>query len=231
MCEAESSNKDAYNVRTRTTASVLAVLLGAAGFVNHGLFEIMQGNTPTPGLFIDAISPEHRFWIHGTEAAFTLIPNFLITGILVTIIGLFVIIWSICFMHTRHGATVFLLLMILSTFFGGGIGHIVVFVPTWAYATRINKPLSWWRKRLSTSVRKKLAELWIPILIMTSMSWLTVMELGIFGLFPMQSDPDTILNITFGFIILTVVLLNLSFVCAFARDINRATRLLPVDRF
>ncbi|MCB0490758.1 MAG: hypothetical protein KDC99_19960, partial [Cyclobacteriaceae bacterium] len=187
-----NSEKTIYNATTRITASVLAILLGAAGFINHGLFEILQGNTPTHGMFIDAIGVEHRFWLHGTEAAFTLVPNFLVTGVLVTIVGLTIIIWSARYMHTRHGATVFLLLMILSTLVGGGIGHIVVFLPTWAYATRINKPLSWWDKTLPLKIRKTLVSLWMPMLILTSICWMTVMELGIFGLFPMQNDPDTL---------------------------------------
>jgi hypothetical protein len=209
-----------YNQKTRVTASVLAVLLGMAGFVNHGLFEILQGNIPTEGFFIEAISESHRFWLHGTEAAFTVIPNYLITGILAMLVSLVVIVWAIRFFHKEYGATVFLLLMITLTLVGGGIGHIVVFLPTWMYATRITKPLQWWRDRLSFQTRKVLAKMWIPLLVMTSLSWLMVMQLGIFGFFPNQTDPDILLNITLGFLLLTVILVNVTFICGFARDIE-----------
>jgi hypothetical protein len=47
-----------------------------------------------------------------------------------------------------------------------------------------------------------------------------VMELGIFGLFPGQNDPDTILNICLGFLFLTVLLANITFISGFARDIE-----------
>ena len=210
-----------YNHKTRITAATLGTLLGLAGCINHGMFEIMQGNTPTNGFFIEAIGEAHRFWIHGTEGAVTVIPNFLLTGIAVLLAGLAIIVWSLKFIHTKHGATVFLLLLLALTLVGGGIGHIVLFLPTWGYATRIDKPLSWWRKVLSNDARNVLATLWKPMLVLTALSWVTVMELGIFGYFPWQTDPDVLLNITFGFVMLTVVLANVAFVCAFAGDIGQ----------
>ena len=211
---------ESYNKKARITASTIGVLLGLGGIINHGLFEILQGNTSTNSLFIEAIGKSHRFWIHGTEGAVTLIPNFLITGICVVLVGIAIIIWSIKFIHVKHGATVFLLLLILLTMLGGGIGHIVLFLPTWAYVTRINKPLDWWRRILSFRFRKVLAEMWFPMLAMTSLSWFIVMELGIFGFFPGQTDPDIILNICFGFVLLTVLLANITFICGFASDIE-----------
>ena len=209
-----------YNQKTRITASVIGVFLGMAGFINHGIFEILQGNTPTNGYFIEAISEAHRFLIHGTEGAITIIPNFLITGIFVLLLSLAVIIWSVKFIHVKHGATVFLLLMFALTLVGGGIGHIIIFLPTWAYATRINKPLDWWKKILQRRLRKILSRLWIYGLAATSILWFIVMELGIFGYFPGQSDPDTIINIVIAFLFSAVIFANFTFICAFARDIE-----------
>ena len=194
-----------------------------SGFINHGIFEILQGNTPTDGLYIEAIGESHRFWIYGTEGAFTLIPNFLITGIFVLIVSLALVLWSIKFMQKKYGATIFLLLLILLTLVGGGIGHIVLFLPTWAYATRINKPLNWWKKIIPIKAKHVLGKLWMPLLITTAFSWLIVMELGIFGFFPGQTNPEILLNITFGFVLLTVVLANFTFICGFARDIQERT--------
>jgi len=208
------------NQKTRITASIIGVLLGIAGLINHGLFEILQGNTPTNGFFIEAIGEANRFWIHGTEGAFTIIPNFLVTGICVILVSLAIILWSLKYIQVKHGATIFLSLLILLTFVGGGIGYIILFLPTWAYATRINKSLDWWKNILSVRFRKALSKLWIYCLVATSISWLIVMELGIFGYFPGQTNPDTILNIVFIFLFSTVVLANLTFICGFARDIE-----------
>lgn len=209
-----------FNKKTRTTASVLGVLLGLAGIFNHGLFEILQGNRSTNGFFIEAIGEAHRYWIHGTEAAFTIIHNFLITGICAVLAGLAIVLWSVRYIHVKHGTTVFLLLLILLTLVGGGIGYILVFVPTWAFATRINKPLNWWRKILPVRLRKILAALWIYSLSATAISWLILMEMGIFGYFPVIKDPDTVLNVVFGFLFASAILACFTFICAFAGDIE-----------
>lgn len=216
----EEKKMNYYNQKTRITASVIGVLLAMGGFFNHGIFEILQGNTPTGGMFIEAISPEHRFWIHGTEGALTVIPSFLISGILVVLVSLIISVWSVKFIHLKYGASVFLLLMILLTLVGGGIGHIVLFLPAWAFTTRIRRPLSWWKKILSLKIRKALSIIRLPLLVMTSLSWFIVMELGIFGFVPGLTDPDTILNICLGFVLFTVFLASLTFICSFAQDIE-----------
>jgi hypothetical protein len=217
-----------YNQKTRITASKIGILLGIGGFINHGIFEVLQGNTPTNGFFIEAIGEENRFWVHGTEAAFTLIPNFLVTGIFVMLASLAIILWSVKYIQVKHGATVFLSLLILLTLVGGGIGHIILFLPTWAYTTRINKSLDWWKKLLSERFIKALSKLWIYGLAATSILWLIVMELGIFGYIPGQTNSDTILNIVFVFLFSTVILANLTFIFGFARDIEE--RKLELNR-
>ena len=206
------------NKKTRITASAIGVLLGLAGIFNHGLFEILQGNTSTNGFYIEAIGENHRYWLYGTEGAFTLIHNFLITGISAVIVGISLVFWSIKYIQIKHGATVFLALLILLTLVGGGIGHIILVLPTWAFATRINKSLDWWKKILSVRLRKKLSAIWIYFLSATLISWLIVMELGIFGYFPGQYHPDTILNIVFIFLFSTVILACISFICAISGD-------------
>ena len=213
-------NMKYYNLSTRITTSIIGILLAIAGLVNHGIFEILQGNSSINGFYIEAIGESHRFWTYGTEGAFTLIPNFLITGIFVSIVSLAIIIWSMKFIQKKYGATVFLLLLIVLTLVGGGIGHIVLTIPTWAYATRINKPLLWWRKVLSSKIRNILLKMWVPFLVVTCLSWLIVMELGIFGFFPYQTNPDTILTICFSFVLFTVFMANLTFICGIAKDVE-----------
>ena len=216
----EEKNMTSYNKKTRITASAIGVLLGLSGILNHGLFEILQGNISTNGFYIEAIGENHRYWLYGTEGAFTVIHNFLITGIVAVLVGLTILFWSVKYIHVKHGATVFLSLLILLTLVGGGIGHIILFLPTWAFATRINKSLDWWKKRLSVRLRKNIYTIWIYSLPATLISWLIVMELGIFGYFPGEYNPDTILNIVFIFLFLSVILACITFVCAIAGDIE-----------
>lgn len=213
-----------FNRKTRITASVIGTLLGLAGIVNHGIFEILQGNTPTNGFYIEAIGEAHRFWLHGTEGAFTIIHNFLITGICVILAGIGIIIWSLRFTHVKRWATVFIFLMILLTLVGGGIGHILLYLPTWALATRMHKSLDWWERNMPARLRKLCAALWKYSLGATTISWLILMELGIFGYFPGQTDPDTILSIVYVFLFSSAILACITFICAFARDIEDRTQ-------
>jgi hypothetical protein len=62
-----------FNKQTRIIASAIGVLLGLSGILNHGLFEILQGNTPTNGFYIEAIGENHRYWMYGTEGALLLL--------------------------------------------------------------------------------------------------------------------------------------------------------------
>ena len=75
------------NNATRTNVAVLGTIFGISG-MSHGFFETLQGNVPTDGLFIFAIGAAQKMWPHGDEPAFTLIPNFLLTGIAAMIVGL-----------------------------------------------------------------------------------------------------------------------------------------------
>ena len=136
---------------TRTVASALGVCVGVSG-LDHGFFEALQGNTATPGLIVQAIGPAQRMWIHGTEEAFTIVPNFLVTGILAMVVGVLTIAWSIGFIDRPNGSRVLLLLGGLLFLVGGGIGMLVFLLFGWAVARRIHRPLTWWRSVLPAGV-------------------------------------------------------------------------------
>lgn len=209
-----------FNKKTSITASVIGSLLGLAGIVNHGIFEILQGSTSTNDFYIEAIGEAHRYWLHGTEGAFTIIHNFLITGVCAILVGIGIIVWSLKYTHVKRWATVFILLLILLTLVGGGIGHILLYLPTWAFATRIHKPLNWWEQAMPVRLRKICSALWKYSLAATTLSWLILLELGIFGYFPGQTDPDKILSIVYGFLFSSAILASLTFICAFTADLQ-----------
>jgi hypothetical protein len=124
---------------TRAIATTVGVLCGLSG-VNHGLFEVLQGHTPTPGLIIQAIGPAQRFWPLGTEEALTLVPNFLVSGLLSMALGVAIVVWSLRFLDSRRGPAVFLGLFIALFLTGGGIGQVVLFLPAWAFARHMDRP-------------------------------------------------------------------------------------------
>jgi len=92
-------------------ASTLGVIIGISG-MGHGFFEALQGNRATNGFIIYAVGKGNQYtrWTNGNEGAFTLIPNFLITGIFAMIIAFLLAIWSVHFIQTKRGSSVFLLI-------------------------------------------------------------------------------------------------------------------------
>lgn len=205
---------------TRITVTTIGVIFGLSG-MNHGFFEFLQGNIATNGLVIQAIGPEQRFWIEGTEEAFTIIPNFMVSGLLSMLVGLLIVIWSLWFIQTRYGRSVFLMLFITLFLVGGGIGQIAFFIPAWAFATRMSKPLSWWRKILPEHIRPMLSTLWIITLVLSTVCILLGIEIAIFGYFPGVSDPNTLQNIAMSFVLVSAILNIVTFIAGFGHDLQR----------
>jgi hypothetical protein len=208
------------NKATKTITTVVGILLAFAGF-EHGLFEILQGYKPPDSNFIAAIGKEMQWWIHGSEDAFTLIPNYLITGICAVCVSISIMLWSLFCLHRRHAATVFLFLFILLVLVGGGIGFIPFFIVTWAYVTRMNKPLSRWEKWLEPGFRKRLAILWPYMLTAIVLCWLAAIEIAVFGYVPGIDHPDARLAICWSLLLAAFILINITYVSGFAGDIDR----------
>ncbi len=111
------------NTKVYKTTTVIGLLL-ALGSFEHGLFETLQGFKSTQGYFIQASGEEIRWWSGGTEGAFTIIPNYLITGLVVMAISLFAAVWSVKYIKTEKGNLVFILSFTALTLSGGGLGHL-----------------------------------------------------------------------------------------------------------
>lgn len=210
------------NRATRINVATIGAIFGFSG-MTHGFAETLQGNTPTGGMFINAIAAGSSWtrWAEGGEGAFTLIPNFLITGILAMLVGLAIIVWSLGFVQRRHGPTVYLLLFLLLFLVGGGIGQVVFFIPAWAVATRIHAPLTWWRRVLSPGLRGALAQLWLWFLIVASALILTALLIATFGYIPAITNMERVLNITLTMVGAALLGFLLAFVAGFAADIAR----------
>ncbi|MBN2501739.1 MAG: hypothetical protein JXB38_13240 [Anaerolineales bacterium] len=206
---------------TRITATWGGVFFGLLSGVNHGIFEILQGSAPTSGLVFNAIGEAQRFWPGGTEPAFSLIPNYLVTGIVSIIVGLAIVVWSLWFLPTKHGRTVFLGLFILSFLVGGGMGQAFFFIPTWAFATRMGKPLTWWRKVLPRRTWPFLSKLWIVALVGAFITMSIALEMAIFGYYPGVSDVTTLENINMTFVFTAVFLNIVAFIAGFGQELRR----------
>ena len=208
------------NRAIRTIVATLGVIFGIGG-MGHGFFEALQGNTATNGYVIDAIGEANRMWFHGNEPAFTIIPNFLLTGIAAMLVGVAVIIWSAGFMHKKHASLIFLLLFILLFLVGGGIGQVIFFMIGWAMSMRIHKPLNWWKKVLPAGMRRFLLKLWRPFLIASSLFILFALQIAISGFVPGVSDPDSISLVMVSTLGVGLLFLILAFISGCAHDIEK----------
>jgi hypothetical protein len=209
---------------TRVVASTLAAIVSIAG-VMHGCFEIPQGHFAPSSLVINAVGPEQRLWEYATLHAFTLIPNYLVTGILAIIFGVLATIWAIAFIDKKAGPLVMFLLSTLLFVVGGGFGPLLVGSFAALIATRIDQPLTWWRAHLSPQARHILVKLWPWLFIFYVLMFLSAVETTIFGQ-PLNQLLDA--NTTYVIVLnagnFMLIFMLLSVVTAFAHDIEVAEK-------
>ncbi len=210
------------NRATRIISAVFGALIGFSG-MNHGFFEALQGNKPTGGWLIMAVAPGSSWTIYsqGSEGAFTLVPNFLVTGLLAMLIGLVVIIWSLVFLPKKNGSLIFLLLCLTLLLAGGGIAQVVFFLMIWAFSTRIDAPLNWWCKALPQKARSNLARLWPWTLSLSVLLFLFALELAIFGYLPGVTDQNSVLYICWSAVGITLITFPFTYISVFAADIEK----------
>jgi len=196
----------------RITATVLGLTAGGAG-IEHGVFEVLQGNVTPEGLMIPSIGPPcvpELSW-NQCEPAMTIIPNFLITGVLAILLGITVMVWAGFFVHRRRGGLGLILLSVALLLLGGGIFPPVIGIIAGAVGTRIGKPLRPGGGVLSGASLRVSAGLW-PWALALYVIWV----LGQFAVGHFFND----WLLANGYIIIVMVLgsLLLSVLTALARD-------------
>ena len=197
---------------TKMVVAMFGVLIGFAG-VEHGIFEVLQGNTIPEGIFVDAIGPDWKFWMDASEPTLTLIPNFLVTGLVAIMLGVIMIIWSTKFMERKYGTAIFFLIGIGLFLFGGGFAPIFLTLHASAAATRINQPLNWWRAHLPG--KGGLAKVYPIILIVYAAIFFIAVGMQIFGS-PLDVSMTT--NLVWVFALAMLVMLPITVIIGFAYD-------------
>jgi hypothetical protein len=133
---------------TRLWLIVFGILDGLSGIV-HGLYETLRGYTSTGGFYLE------------NYGAFSVIPNYLISGIAVILVSLSITLCTIGFVYKKNGPLALLILTILLFFVGGGVAQLFFGLIAWGVSTRINSPLTWWKNVLSKAARELLANRWL----------------------------------------------------------------------
>jgi len=144
----------------------------------------------------------------------------LVTGIAAMLVSLTSIVWSIGFAHKERGSIILFLLFILLFLVGGGVAQVIFFPFICWVSTRINRPLNWWRKVLPARMLKSLGKLWPWCLALGSLLFVFALQIAITGFVPGMSDPEKILSVTMVCLGLEAIILTLTFISGFARDIG-----------
>ncbi len=192
---------------TRAIVSSLGALMGLGG-IEHGIGEILQGNTVPSGVIFPSWPDSAFFRIVAGEPAMSIVPNFLVTGILAILFSLIFTVWVTMFVHRRHSGLFLILLSIVMLLVGGGIFPPIIGILIGVLGTTINAPLTWWRVHLPISLRHFLGKLWPWSFTVCLIAWLLLFPgMSIMDYFFGVNDPNlTHITILFaiGFLLLTV---------------------------
>jgi hypothetical protein len=198
---------------TKTVATCLGVVAGIAG-LEHGYFEMLQGSTRPDGLAFPSWGPQHcdpaKVW-HACEPAMSILPNFLVTGVLAILLSLAIIVCSTWFLQRKYGGLVLILLSIALLLFGGGFFPPIIALFGGLAGTQINRPL----RGESSSITRFVAKLW---------PWpLVIFLIWTLGQFPVGYFFNDFLKSIMGFgLLLILTMLPLSGYTAYVHDADVA---------
>jgi hypothetical protein len=99
------------------TASIVGIFAGI-GSASHGPGEMLQVNITPGDLMIKAWPVLTAL---GGEPAMTIIPSFVVAGILTIILGCLVTVWAGGFVESKNGGLFLIALSIIMLIVGGGI--------------------------------------------------------------------------------------------------------------
>ena len=204
--EAKTNSTNAFVV-------VQGAVIGLIG-IAHGIFATLQGNIPTGGYLLSL-------------GIFTIIPNYLATGIAAIVVGLALIVWTLGFVQRKNGSIIFLALSILLFLVGGAVAQFLFFIITWGASSQIKKPLTWWRNVLPETLIKRLAQSWLAIwicgylfLFIAIAIWLTLSPPSV-----ASKAPTFTQYILWLFLWMGIVFQPLTIISGFARDIEQSAKL------
>jgi len=206
---------------TRIVATSFGLIAGIAG-LGHGYFEVLQGNArPVSLMFASIGSPcvPEKIW-HGCEPAMTLLPNFLITGLLTVILGLLTLIWSASFVQRKNGGSILILLSVIMLLFGGGFFPPLFGVVGGVAGTQVDKTLV---GKSIGSILHFAAKLW---------PWpLVIFIVWVFGQYLVGYFFNDFLRSIIGLsLLLMVVLLPLSVYVGYAYDAQNEVDALAIGK-
>jgi hypothetical protein len=202
------------NKATRSLAMVLAILAGVMG-IEHGLGETLQGYRPTEGVFILSWPDSGFFEIMSGEPAMTIVPNYLLTGILAILFSALFLAGVIGFQLKRKSLPIMGALIVLMLLTGGGFGPPILGTIAVLIALKRDVQLRAWQK-LPATIHRVFKRLWPWAFGLTLLGWLMLFPganlISYFGGVESEWVMIVPLLVAFGMIPVTLVM-------GFSRDL------------
>jgi hypothetical protein len=136
----------------------LGILAGIMG-IEHGIGEVLEGYQPTEDVFILSWPDSAFFEIMSGEPAMTIIPNYLITGLLAILFSCIFLIVLVKSKPSGKAITILFALLLLMLLTGAGFGPPILGVIAVLIALKSNSPLETWNK-LPSKLHNVLSMLW-----------------------------------------------------------------------
>lgn len=197
----------------KVSTVVLITYTAIIGFI-HGVGEILQAGSKSNSNLIYAldVADPDKVW-HAGLPAFSVIPEFLISGIITVLISIAIVIFANLLIESNY-FKFFPLLFILLFLFGGGFVPPFIGIITSTYYV-IKKESNMNNKQPPSFLRKLIAKLWI-YLISVLILWLPLSWIigWIFPAFMLQISSVTFIMLDIILPILILVAANLKFAIA-----------------
>jgi len=206
------------NKATKIIVTAYGVILALAG-IEHGIGEILQGNTKPNSILIKSWGDSELFSILSGEPAMTIVPNFLVSGVLSILIATLIIMWVLFFLARNHSGLILVLLSLLLLLVGGGFGPPLVGIIIGLAGTKLKSKFPLLQKKRKTRLLKLISVVWyfsLPVGILCYLFLLpgSIILWGVFGFY----NPSLIIITS----ILAFLMIFVSIVSAFSYDaINR----------
>jgi hypothetical protein len=220
------------------TVATFGTLAGVEGIV-HGIGEMLQGTTAPSEVVIRAWPGSESMRVLDGWLAITVVPNFLVTGVLTIIISLSflamvgILVWPTPFVSKKNGGLILVALSIALMLVGGGVGPPLLGIIIGAAGTRIGAPLPRWCECFSTRSQRLLPQVWRCLFVVSLFFWVVLVVGSILAGYLFHSNALSLISMVL-LVVVSYALILLTVVTGFAYDTQQQIELnqmLSTDRY
>jgi hypothetical protein len=203
------------NKETRTLYLTLGIITGVMGIV-HGLGEVLQGNQPSESVFIQSRPNSPFFAVMNGEPAITIVPNYLITGLLAIVFSCAFLVMITKPIHNKTSRIILVMLLSAMLLTGAGFGSPVLGLVAVLITIRSSWSQRFW-DRIPVNYRCFFSALWPFPFALCLPAWVF--------LFPGASILDYFMGINSPLLmilplIVSFATISITLVLGYARDIS-----------